>query len=91
VERVDNQILVLPLSPNDDRIRRAEYRAIYGRAPLERYSLQAAPPIHIIVANGHVTLVGVVAAQADKDIAGVRANTLSGGFSADNKLRVEGK
>jgi hyperosmotically inducible protein len=49
------------------------------------------PPIHIIVANGHVTLVGVVAAQADKDIAGVRANTLSGGFSADNKLRVEGK
>lgn len=91
VERVDNQILVLPLSPNDDRIRRAEYRAIYGRAPLDRYALQAVPPIHIIVANGHVTLVGVVAAQADKDIAGVRANTVNGVFSLDNKLRREGK
>lgn len=91
VERVDNQIQVLPPSPNDDRIRRGAYRAIYGRAPLDRYALQAVPPIHIIAANGHVTLTGVVASQADKDIAGVRANTLSGVFSVDNKLRVEGK
>jgi hypothetical protein len=36
-------------------------------------------------------LVGVVAAQADKDIAGVRANTVNGVFSLDNKLRIEGK
>ena len=91
VESVDNQIQVLPLSPNDDRIRRAGYRAIYGKAPLDRYALQAVPPIHIIVDNGHMTLVGVVAARADKDIAGVRANTVSGVFSVDNKLRVEGQ
>ena len=30
VEKVVNNIEVLPLSPNDDRIRRDAYRAIYG-------------------------------------------------------------
>src|SRR5713101_8091411 len=80
VEKVDNQIQVLPLSPMDDRIRLAEYRAIYGQAGLDRYALQAVPHIHIIVDNGKVTLEGVVATQADKDMANVRANTVSGVF-----------
>ena len=31
VEQVTNNIEVLPLSPNDDRIRLAAYRAIYGQ------------------------------------------------------------
>src|SRR6266850_1700428 len=61
VERVDNQIQVLPLSSMDDGIRMAEFRAIYGQTGLDRYALQAVPPIHIIVANGKVTLEGVVA------------------------------
>jgi hyperosmotically inducible protein len=91
VERVDNKIRVLPLSPMDDRIRIAGYRAIYGQPGLDRYALQAVPPIHIIVDNGHVTLIGVVASQGDKDLAGVRANTVSGVFSVDNTLRVEKK
>ena len=91
VERVDNQIQVLPLSPMDDRIRIAAYRAIYSQPGLDRYALQAVPPIHIIVDSGHVTLVGVVASQWDKDLAGVRANTVGGVFSGDNKLRTEGK
>jgi BON domain-containing protein len=91
VERVDNEIEVLPLSPMDDRIRIAEYHAIYGQPGLDRYALQAVPPIHIIVDNGHVTLVGVVASQGDKDMAGVRAHTVSGVFSVENKLRVEDK
>ena len=91
VTNVINDIKVLPLSPNDDRIRLAEYRAIYSQAGLDRYALQAVPPIHIIVDNGHVTLVGVVASQADKDLAGVRANGVSGVFSVDNKLRVESR
>jgi hyperosmotically inducible protein len=75
----------------DDRIRIAAYRAIYGQPGLDRYALQAVPPIHIIVESGHVTLVGVVASQGDKDMAGLRANTVSGVFSVDNKLRVEGR
>ncbi len=91
VERVDNQIQVLPLSPMDDRIRRAEFRAIYGRPPLDRYALQAIPPIHIIVAQGKVTLVGVVANHADKDMAGLRANGVRGVFSVTNELQVESR
>jgi hypothetical protein len=55
VERVDNQIKVLHVSPNDDRIRRATYRKIYGNSVLSQYQLRAVPPIHIIVENGHVT------------------------------------
>ena len=56
VERVNNHIEVLPVSPNDDRIRMAVYRAIYGDTALNRYGLQAVPPIHIIVKNGNVYL-----------------------------------
>src|SRR5499425_1050761 len=61
VERVDNQIQVLPTSPFDDQTRRATYRAIYGNEVLNQYAMRAVPPIHIIVNNGHVTLEGVVA------------------------------
>ena len=89
VQNVQNEIEVLPLSPNDDRIRLAEYRAIYSFPSLNRYALQAVPPIHIIVKNGHVTLDGVVAQESDKNAAGIRANTVSGVFSVTNNLRVE--
>ena len=89
VERVINQIEVLPLSPHDDRIRLATYRSIYGHPALNRYALQAVPPIHIIVKNGDVTLEGVVANEADKTIAGIQANSVSGVFSVTNHLRVE--
>lgn len=89
VTAVDNQIEVLPLSPMDDRIRQAEFRAIYSFPTLQRYALRAVPPIHIIVKNGNVTLEGVVATQADKDAAGIRANTVSGVFSVTNNLIAE--
>lgn len=91
VERVDNQIKVLPLSPNDDRIRLAVYRAVYGQTALNRYALQAVPPIHIIVENGKVTLEGVVANEGDKNIANVQANGVPGVFSVVNNLRVENR
>ncbi len=90
VASVDNQIEVLPLSPNDDRIRRAEFRAIYGFSSLERYAQGAVPPIHIIVKNGHVTLEGVVDNEADKDAANVQANGVANVFSVTNNLRVAG-
>jgi hyperosmotically inducible protein len=44
IEGVDNQIEVLPLSPGDDQIRRAEFRAIYGQPSLQRYAEGAVPP-----------------------------------------------
>jgi hyperosmotically inducible protein len=89
VEKVVNNLEVLPPSPNDDRIRRAVYRAIYGNSVLSQYQLRAVPPIHIIVDRGHVTLEGVVARQMDKQVAGSQANSVSGVFSVTNNLRVE--
>jgi hyperosmotically inducible periplasmic protein len=89
VERVDNKIEVLPLSSMDDGLRVAEYRAIYGHPGLDRYAMQSVPPIHIIVDNGKVTLEGIVANQGDKDLAGVRANTVGGVFSVTNNLRLD--
>jgi hyperosmotically inducible periplasmic protein len=91
VERVVNQIQVLPLSPMDDQIRRAEFRAIYGFSDLYRYAEQAIPSIHIIVDNGKVTLVGVVDSTADKNLAGLRANTVPGVFSVTNDLQVQSR
>ena len=89
VETVVNNIEVLPPSPHDDRIRRATYRAIYRSATLQRYALQAVPPIHIIVKNGYITLEGVVANQGDKDVANIRARGVAGSFSVTNNLAVE--
>jgi hyperosmotically inducible protein len=89
VEKVDNQIEVLPNSPMDDRLRRRLYRTIYGYPALEKYALGVQKPIRIIVKNGHVTLEGVVDNEGDKNFAGMRANGVSGTFSVTNNLRVE--
>jgi hyperosmotically inducible protein len=90
VTRVVNRIEVLPPSPMDDRIRMAEYHAIYDDPALTtRYGYRSIPPIHIIVKNGHVTLVGVVANEADKNLINLRANSVPGVFSITNDLRVE--
>jgi hyperosmotically inducible protein len=89
VEKVVNNIEILPTSFEDDRIRRATYRAIYGHEALTEYQVRAVPPIHIIVKNGHVTLEGAVARAMDKQIAGVQANGVSGVFSVDNNLVVD--
>ncbi len=88
VEKVDNQIEVLPPSPMDDGIRRRLFRAIYGYPALERYALGVQKPIRIIVKGGHVALEGVVDTDADKNLAGIRANGVSGVFSVANNLQV---
>jgi hyperosmotically inducible protein len=89
VEKVVNNIEVLPTSINDDRIRRDTYRAIYGNEVLSQYQMRAVPPIHIIVKNGHVTLEGAVARQMDKQIAGMQAGQVPGAFSVTNNLQVD--
>jgi hyperosmotically inducible periplasmic protein len=89
VTKVVNNIEVLPTSTNDDRIRRAVYRAIYSNSVLSQYQLRAVPPIHIIVKNGNVTLEGAVARQMDKQVAGIQANGVSGVFSVTNNLMVD--
>lgn len=89
VEKVTNRIEVLPLSTHDDQIRRAVFRAIYSSSFLSRYALQAVPPLHIIVKNGNVTLVGVVATESESNVATIQANSVPGVFSVTNKVRVE--
>jgi hyperosmotically inducible protein len=89
VDKVVNNIEVLPVSPMDDRIRHAEFRKIYSYPTLSKYAWGAVPPIHIIVANGHVTLEGVVDSDSDKNVAGIQANSVPGVFSVTNNLRVE--
>lgn len=91
VERVDNRIEVLPASLNDDRLRREVFRAIYRFGPLQHYGVGSNRPIHIIVNRGHVTLEGVVDREADKNMAGMRANQVGGAFSVDNNLVVPAK
>jgi hyperosmotically inducible periplasmic protein len=89
VTRVVNNIEILPASPNDDQIRRAEYRAIFGEPQLEKYSFGSVQPVHIIVKGGHVTLEGVVLNDGDRNLANIRANGVPGVFSVTNNLRVE--
>jgi hyperosmotically inducible protein len=82
---------VLPLSPDDDRLRAALYRAIYNfDSPLFRYAMRAVPPIHIVVKNGRATLKGVVASRNDSDLAYLAARGVPGLFGVSNELRVEG-
>jgi hyperosmotically inducible protein len=88
IGRVVNNIEVLPLSPMDDQVRRAVYRAVYGDASLSRYSTSAVPSIHIIVKNGNVTLVGVADNESDKNLANLRANGVPNVFSVKNELVV---
>jgi hyperosmotically inducible protein len=88
VEHVDNQVEVLPVSPNDDRIRRQLYRAIYGYPALQRYALGVQQSIRIIVKNGNVSLEGVVDNETDKNIANIRARSVPGTFSVTNNLQV---
>jgi hyperosmotically inducible protein len=88
VDRVVNNIEILPPSPMDDRIRRAEYRAIYGDDALFKYSMGAVPSIHIIVKGGHVTLTGAVDNEADKNVAAIRAKSVPNVFSVDDQIQV---
>jgi hyperosmotically inducible protein len=88
VGSVTNNIEVLPLSPMDDQLRRALYRAIYSEPNLSRYSWSAVAAIHIIVKNGNATLEGVVDNEGDKNLAYLRANGVPNVFSVKNNLKV---
>ena len=88
VEKVDNQIELLPPSRMDDGLRLRLYRAIYGNPALEKYAMPVIKPIRIIVKNGNVTLDGVVDIRTDRDLVALRANGVSGVFSVTNRLEV---
>ncbi len=89
VDKVENQIEILPASFNDDRIRRQVARAVFNQPRLFNYAIQPTPPIHIIVKNGRVDLQGMVRDQGDKDVAFIMANGVPGVFAVQNDLQVE--
>ena len=91
VTDVQDNIKILPASIDDDRIRRAAYRSIYGDPQLTKYGFQSVQSIHIVVDNGHISLEGNVDSEADKNVAGIRANTVPGAFSVKNNLLVRGE
>jgi hyperosmotically inducible protein len=88
VKQVINKIEVLPYSPNDDRIRISMYRAVYANPNFTRYAIRAYGPIHIIVNNGDVRLMGSVLTKTDKNIAGIIARGVEGVFTVTNDLLI---
>lgn len=88
VKDVINNVSIAPVSPFDDSVRLRALRAIYGDSVLSKYAIDPARPIRIIVVNGHVTLYGSVDNTMDKNLAGIRAGSVFGAFSVENKLQV---
>ena len=88
VKDIENDIEILPLSPDDYAIRRREFFTIYNQVGFEKYAIQAVPPIHIIVKNGNVTLDGVVDDQFDKNLAELAANEVPNVFHVTNNLQI---
>jgi hyperosmotically inducible protein len=88
VKNVVNEVQVDPVSPMDDRSRMQLFRTIYGFPTLSKYAMDPAKPIRISVQNGRVTLYGVVDSEMDKDVAGIRANSVPGIFKVTNDLKV---
>jgi hyperosmotically inducible protein len=89
VKEVSNQIEVLPVSINDDQLRRALADRIYRDSLFTGYSIQPDPPIHIVVENARVTLTGVVRNEIERRKAESIARSTFGVLTVDNQLRVE--
>jgi osmotically-inducible protein OsmY len=89
VQAIDNGIIVLPASQNDDRLRVAIATSIYRDEAFQNYSM-VDPPVHVIVNNSHVTLVGFVRSQIERIKAESIARSMSGVLAVDNKVQLVG-
>jgi hyperosmotically inducible protein len=89
IDTVVNNIEVLPVNMNDDRIRASVYRSLFYDSTLDRYAMGANPSIRIVVKNGRVTLQGFVGNEMDRTIAGMKARQVFGVFDVTNNLAVE--
>ena len=88
VDKVVNNIQVLPPSPMDNQVRQAVYNAIYKYPALFKYANLPIAPIRIIVKNARVTLYGVVDNETDKNMCTMRVNQVPSVLSVTNELRV---
>ena len=88
VRTLNNNIVVLPVSPFDDQLRARLARSIYGNSNFTS-NRGAIPSIRIIVENGHVTLTGVVNSEFDRQLAQTIARQQPGVFSVKNELKTD--
>jgi hyperosmotically inducible periplasmic protein len=88
VKDVIDEIEVAPTSINDDRLRIALARSIYGNSALQKYAIDPQAPIRIVVENGNVELHGVVTSKLDKQMAYTQASSVPGVFSVKNNIMV---
>lgn len=88
VERVINNIEILPLSSFDDSIRYRTVQAFSNGGSLYRYLQGVNPSMRIIVDNGNVSLEGFVRTEGDYNLANILARGVSGVFSVTNNLEV---
>lgn len=89
IDRVVNNIEVLPFSRFDDRIRVNAFRTIFRTGNLSRYAQGVNPSVHLIVKNGHLTLEGIVATEGDSRLFYIAARGVPDVFSVTNNLRIE--
>jgi len=88
IDKVINNIEVLPPGQLDMSIREQVRQAIYTYGPLFKYANMPNPPIRIIVKNARVTLLGIVDTEADKNLCTMRANQIHDVLNVTNDLRV---
>jgi hyperosmotically inducible periplasmic protein len=88
VDRVVNNIQVLPPSPFDEQARARVYRSLMRTAGLSQYFWQASPSIHILVNNQRVTLTGYVTNESDKNLANIAAKEVPNVCQVTNNLQV---
>lgn len=88
VRDVINNIEIDPVSPMDDQIRLAVFRKVYSFPMLSQFAMDPVKPIRIQVATGHVTLYGTVDTEAERNAAGIQANSVPGVFSVTNDIVV---
>lgn len=89
VDKVINNIELLPPSSFDDTIRRRTVRAFINGGSMYRYLQGTNPSVRIIVDNGRITLEGVVSNSSDRNYASILAKGIPGVFSVTNNLVVE--
>jgi hyperosmotically inducible protein len=90
VRSVTNRVEVLPVSIYDSELRQRLALAIYGHPAFRHYASMVAPPIHIVVENGKVTLTGAVLSNVEKVLAYSLAQ-IPGVFSVKNELKTDMK
>ena len=88
VDKVVNNIKVLPTALFDQEARARVYTSLFRTASLSRYLWETSPSIHIIVEGQRVTLTGYVNSESDKNLATIAANGVPGIFQVTNELRV---